>query len=34
MALEENKNQKMITAEKLGISFRTLRYRIDKLGIE
>jgi DNA-binding NtrC family response regulator len=34
MTLEDNHNKKMITAEKLGISFRTLRYRIDKLGIE
>jgi len=34
IALEENQYQKMITAEKLGISFRTLRYRINKLGIE
>jgi DNA-binding NtrC family response regulator len=34
MVLEENDKQKMITAEKLGISFRTLRYRINKLGIE
>jgi DNA-binding NtrC family response regulator len=32
--LEDNQYQKMITAEKLGISFRTLRYRINKLGIE
>ena len=34
MALKETKNQKMKAAEKLGISFRTLRYRIEKLGIE
>ncbi len=34
MALEETKNQKMKAAEKLGISFRTLRYRIEKLEIE
>ena len=34
MALEEKNNRKMEAAERLGISFRTLRYRIDKLGIE
>lgn len=34
MALNETDYKKMGAAERLGISFRTLRYRIDKLGIE
>ena len=34
MALQETKNRKMEAAERLGISFRTLRYRIEQLGIE
>jgi transcriptional regulator with PAS, ATPase and Fis domain len=33
MALEET-DFKQDAAERLGVSFRTLRYRIDKLGIE
>lgn len=34
MALKDCKNNKNRTAEKLGISFRSLRYRIDNLGID
>ena len=33
-ALNENKNNKTRTAEKLGISFRSLRYKLKKLGID
>ena len=33
-ALEENKYNKTATAKALGISFRALRYRIKKLGLE
>jgi DNA-binding NtrC family response regulator len=34
IALQETKNRKMEAAERLGISFRTLRYRIKQHGIE
>jgi len=33
-ALEETRYNKTKAAEKLGITFRALRYRIKKLGIE
>jgi two-component system response regulator PilR (NtrC family) len=33
-ALSENKNNKTRTAENLGISFRSLRYKLKKLGID
>jgi DNA-binding NtrC family response regulator len=33
-AIKEKKGKKTEAAKRLGISFRTLRYRIDKLGIE
>ena len=33
-ALKENKYNKTRTAEKLGISFRSLRYKLKKLGID
>jgi transcriptional regulator with PAS, ATPase and Fis domain len=34
LALKDTKNSKMRAAEKLGISFRSLRYRVDNLGIQ
>ena len=33
-ALEETRYNKTAAAEKLGISFRALRYRLKKLGID
>ncbi len=33
-ALEQNRYNKTATAKQLGITFRALRYRIKKLGIE
>jgi len=33
-ALEANRWNKTVTAQKLGISFRQLRYRLQKLGME
>jgi two-component system response regulator PilR (NtrC family) len=33
-ALEETRYNKTAAAEKLGISFRALRYRLKKLGLD
>ena len=33
-ALEQHKHNKTATAKVLGISFRSLRYRLQKLGME
>jgi two-component system response regulator PilR (NtrC family) len=33
-ALQQNKHNKTTTARALGISFRSLRYRLQKLGLE
>ena len=33
-ALEQNKWNKTATAKQLGLSFRSLRYRLKKLGLE